>query len=91
MFARGDEDRMTSANGTFETFRDVRSVVAIGGKAEMTRIVHFGSFGPKADIDPNDRHHSPELNSRSLSAWGTNHIERRLAAIIAAGGDGARL
>jgi hypothetical protein len=30
--------------GTFETSRDVRSVVAIGGKADMTRTVHFGSF-----------------------------------------------
>jgi len=27
----------------FETSRDVRSVVAIGGKADMARTVHFGS------------------------------------------------
>jgi hypothetical protein len=37
-------DAVSAANGTFETFRDVRSVIAIGGKADMTRTVHFGSF-----------------------------------------------
>ena len=32
-----------SAYGTFETCRDVRSMVAIGGKADVARIAHFGS------------------------------------------------
>jgi hypothetical protein len=31
-----------STHGTFETSRDVRSLVAIGGKADMTRNAHFG-------------------------------------------------
>jgi hypothetical protein len=29
--------------GTFETSRDVRCLVAIGGKADMRRAAHFGS------------------------------------------------
>jgi hypothetical protein len=29
--------------GTFETSRDVRSLVAIGGKADMALKAHFGS------------------------------------------------
>jgi len=32
-----------STHGTFETCRDVRSMVAIGGKADVARIAHFGS------------------------------------------------
>ncbi len=32
-----------SGIGTFETCRDVRSMVAIGGKADVARIAHFGS------------------------------------------------
>jgi hypothetical protein len=34
--------RLESAVGTFETSRDVRSVVANGGKADMTWTAHFG-------------------------------------------------
>ena len=32
-----------SAIGPFETSGNVRSSVAIGGKADLTRTVHFGS------------------------------------------------
>src|SRR6478672_13163325 len=32
-----------SLDGTFETCRDVRSMVVIGGKADVARIAHFGS------------------------------------------------
>ena len=38
-FAGGDEDRMTSANGTFETSRDVRCLVAVGGKPDVANVV----------------------------------------------------
>jgi hypothetical protein len=34
---------MMAAIGTFETSRDVRSSVANGRKADMTRTAHFGS------------------------------------------------
>jgi hypothetical protein len=34
---------LTSESGTFETSGDVRSMVAIGGKADVARIAHFGS------------------------------------------------
>ncbi len=43
MLARGDEDRMTSANGTKRTSGDVRYLVAIRGKADLARTAHFGS------------------------------------------------
>jgi hypothetical protein len=33
----------SDANGTFETSRDVRRSVAIRGKADVARTVHFGS------------------------------------------------
>ena len=32
-----------AASGTFETSRDLRSVVAIGGKADVAWVAHFGS------------------------------------------------
>ncbi len=32
-----------SLHGTFETSRDVRPSVAIGGKADVAGITHFGS------------------------------------------------
>jgi hypothetical protein len=35
-FARGYEDRMTSANGTSRTCRDVRLESAFGGRAEVS-------------------------------------------------------
>ena len=38
-----DFARMMSPIGTFETCRDVRSSVAIRGKADVLRIIHFGS------------------------------------------------
>src|SRR5258705_1456059 len=39
-------DRIRSATsqfGTFETYHDVRSLVAIGGRADIARTSHFGS------------------------------------------------
>jgi hypothetical protein len=33
---------VTSAVGTFETSRDVRSLVAIGGRADISRTTNFG-------------------------------------------------
>jgi hypothetical protein len=36
--------------GTLETPRDVRSSVAIRGKADVTRTFHFGSDGPLAEV-----------------------------------------
>jgi len=39
-----------SAVGTFETSRDVRISVAIGGKPDVARAAHFGSVAPEADI-----------------------------------------
>ncbi len=39
-----------SVPGTFETCRDVRSMVAIGGKADVARIAHFGS-DPEQTLD----------------------------------------
>ena len=40
----------TSVVGTFETCRDVRSMVAIGGKADVARIADFGSDWTHSDI-----------------------------------------
>lgn len=37
-------------NGTFETYRDVRFLVAIRGKTDVARTTHSGSEGPEADI-----------------------------------------
>jgi hypothetical protein len=37
----------TSGFGTKRTSSDVRSSVAIGGKADMTRTAHFGRKGPR--------------------------------------------
>jgi hypothetical protein len=34
---------MTAVNGTFETSRDVRSSVAIGGEGDVARTSYFGS------------------------------------------------
>jgi hypothetical protein len=41
---------VTSVSGTNRTSGDVRSSVAIGGKAEVTRAAHFGRKWPKTDI-----------------------------------------
>jgi hypothetical protein len=38
-----------SAVGTKLPIRDVRCMVAIGGKADVSGKAHFGSDGPKAD------------------------------------------
>ncbi|HXP42823.1 MAG TPA: hypothetical protein VN833_21390, partial [Candidatus Acidoferrales bacterium] len=37
---------------TQRTSGDVRSSVAIGGKADVARTAHFGRDWPKCDIDP---------------------------------------
>jgi len=42
-FHNAGEIRHMSVTGTFETSRDVRSSVAIRGKADVTRTFPFGS------------------------------------------------
>ena len=46
-------DRIRSATsefGTFETSHDVRSLVAIGGRADIARTSHFGSDWHQTDM-----------------------------------------
>jgi hypothetical protein len=41
---------LTSALGTFETSRDIRSSVAIGGKADISQIPISVAFDPLGDM-----------------------------------------
>ena len=52
MLARGDEDRMTSANGTFRTWRDVRLESVDRLKADMINAEKFQKRFelPEADL-----------------------------------------
>jgi hypothetical protein len=43
-------ERATSAHGTFRTWRDVRSLVAVGGKPDIANVVQLVPVRARADV-----------------------------------------